>query len=342
MGGVAKTPTILVTGGGGFLGGAIVRRLVERGDRVRTFSRKSYPALAELGVEQVEGDLTDSESVSAACEGIERVFHTAAKPGVWGRYADFYEANTAGTLNLLAACRRGGVDRLVHTSSPSVVFDGSDQEGVDESAPYPEEFEAHYPRTKAMAEKAVLEAAKAGAVKAVALRPHLIWGPGDPHLTPRILRRAESLRRIGEGRNRVDTIYIDNAADAHLLAAEALEKNPELSGRAYFISQGEPMPLWDMVNAILAAGGRPPVEKTISPVAARRVATVLEWVYRTFRLPGEPRLTRFVVDELAAAHWFDIGAARRDLGYEPRVSTEEGLKRLEAWLRETGQFVGEG
>lgn len=342
MGGVAETPQILVTGGGGFLGGAIVRRLVERGERVRTFSRKTYPALAELGVEQAEGDLTDPEAVADACEGIELVFHTAAKPGVWGRYADFYDANTAGTLNLLAACRRGGVDRLIHTSSPSVVFDGSDQEGVDESVPYPEEFEAHYPHTKAMAEKAVLEAAKAGAVKAVALRPHLIWGPGDPHLTPRILQRAKSLRQIGEGRNRVDTIYIDNAAEAHLLAAEALEKNPEISGRAYFISQGEPMPLWDMVNAILAAGGRPPVEKTISPARARRVAAVLEWVYRTFRLPGEPRLTRFVVDELAASHWFDIGAARRDLGYTPRVSTEEGLRRLEAWLRETGQFAGEG
>mgnify|MGYP006273276361 CR=1 FL=1 len=337
MGGVADAPTVLVTGGGGFLGSAIVRRLVEQGERVRTFSRKRYSALAELGVSQMEGDLTDPDAVTAACEGIELVFHTAAKPGVWGRYADFYDPNTTGTLNILAACRRAGVSRLVHTSSPSVVFDGTDQEGVDESVPYPEHFHAHYPHTKAMAEKAVVEAARAGAVKAVALRPHLIWGPGDPHLVPRILQRGDSLRRIGDGHNRVDTIYIDNAADAHLLAAEALRNKPEISGRVYFISQDAPIPLWEMVDAILAAGGRPPVQGHISPATARRIGAVLEWIYRTFRLPGEPRLTRFVVDELSASHWFDIGAARRDLGYDPRVSTEEGLRRLGEWLRETGQ-----
>lgn len=340
MGGIADGPKVLVTGGGGFLGGAIVRLLAERGTRVRTFSRRTYPELDALGAEQVEGDLADIEAVSGACEGIELVFHTAARPGVWGRYADFYDANTAGTLNVLAACRRNGVGRLVHTSSPSVVFDGSDQEGVDESAPYPAEFHAHYPHTKAMAEKAVVEAARAAAVRAVALRPHLIWGPGDRHLVPRILKRAGSLRRIGTGENRVDTIYIDNAAEAHLLAAEALRDRPEISGRVYFISQDEPVPLWDMVDAILAAGGLPPVRGTMSPGTARRIGAALEWVHQTFRLPGEPRLTRFVVDELSTAHWFDIGAARRDLGYAPRVSTEEGLRRLGEWLRETGRAPG--
>jgi 2-alkyl-3-oxoalkanoate reductase len=337
MGPIADAPEVLVTGGGGFLGGAIVRRLVERGERVRTFSRRSYPELETLGVEQVEGDLADPEAVSGACAGIRRVFHTAAKPGVWGRYAEFHAANTTGTLNVLAACRRNGVERLIHTSSPSVVFDGSDQEGVDESAPYPEEFHAHYPHTKAMAEKAVVESARAGAVRAVALRPHLIWGPGDRHLVPRILARAKSLRRIGSGENRADTIYIDNAAEAHLRADEALGDRPEISGRVYFISQGEPVPLWDMVDAILAAGGRPPVRGSISVGTARRIGAALEWFYGTFGLSGEPRLTRFVVDELSASHWFDISAARRDLGYAPRVSTEEGLERLAAWLRETGQ-----
>ncbi len=244
---------VLVTGGGGFLGGAIVRRLADRGVSVRSFSRSAYPQLADLGVEQVQGDIADLRAVKDACEGVELVFHTAALPGVWGDYERFYRTNTLGASRLIQACRETGVARLVHTSSPSVVFDGTDMEGVDESVPYPPRYHAHYPRTKALAEQAVKEAARTG-LPAVILRPHLIWGPGDRHLAPRILERAESLRIVGPGNNLVDTIYIDNAADAHLSAAEALKSNPDLSGRIYFISQDNPINLWEMVNHILAAG----------------------------------------------------------------------------------------
>ena len=318
---------ILVTGGGGFLGGAIVRELIRREESVRTFSRRRYPDLDDLGVEQIRGDLTEPEAVEHACRGVEVVFHTAAKPGVWGEWKTYYAANVTGTRNVLQACRNCGVARLIHTSSPSVVFDGTDMEGVDETVPYPTEYHAHYPKTKAMAEQAVLVAAKRG-IQAVILRPHLIWGPGDPHLTPRILARAHRLRIVGSGQNRVDTIYIDNAAKAHLLAAEALRDHPELSGRIYFISQDDPIPLWDMVNAILAAAGKPPVRRAISQQGAARLGSLLEWLFRTFRIPGEPPMTRFIAEELATAHWFDITAAKRDLGYQPEVSTEEGLKRL--------------
>jgi nucleoside-diphosphate-sugar epimerase len=323
--------TILVTGGGGFLGGALVRLLVDRGANVRSFSRARYPALDALGVEQVQGDLADADALQGACRGVELVFHVAAKAGVWGPYTAFHQANVVGTRNVLQACRDNGIGRLVYTSSPSVVFDGRDMEGADESAPYPKVFHAHYPRTKAAAEQLVRAAAD-GRLCTLILRPHLIWGPGDNHLVPRIIQRAHRLRRIGDGSNKVDTIYVDNAALAHVLAARKLAERPELSGGVYFISQDAPVPLWDMVNAILAAADLPPVERTLSLKTARRIGAGLEWLYRTFRLPGEPPMTRFVAEELAHAHWFDIRAAREDLGYRPIVSTDEGLRRLRQWL----------
>jgi nucleoside-diphosphate-sugar epimerase len=333
-----KGKSALVTGGGGFLGGAIVRQLLEAGARVRSFSRRHYPALEQIGVDQVQGDLADVEAVRRAMTAIDLVFHVAAKPGVWGRYQDYHRPNVTGTENVLRACRERDVRHLVYTSSPSVIFNGLDMAGVDESVPYPDNWEAHYPRTKALAEKMVLDAGRVD-LQTITLRPHLIWGPGDNHLVPRIIRRARRLRRVGDGRNRVDTIYIDNAAQAHLLAASGLLDRPVLSGRVFFISQDEPIALWEMVDAILSAAGRPPVRRTISAPAARRIGTLMEWFYRTLHLPGEPPLTRFVAEELATEHWFDIRAAKTELGYRPQVSTREGLRRLQAWLQEERQAL---
>jgi nucleoside-diphosphate-sugar epimerase len=322
----------LVTGGGGFLGGAVVRLLAARGDRVRTFSRGRYPVLDALGVEQHQGDLADEGAVERACRGADVVFHVAARAGVWGPYADYYRANALGTFRLLEACRRRGVPRLVFTSTPSVVFDGTDMAGVDESVRYSSRPATPYQATKIAAEKAVLEAA-GGRLRTVALRPHLIWGPGDNHLVPRIVARADRLRIVGRGDNRVDTVYVDNAARAHLLAADRLAEDPGVSGRAYFISQGEPVRLWEMVDRILEAAGLPPVTRRVPRTVAWTAGAFLELAYRVLPLPGEPPMTRFVAQELATDHWFDISAARKDLGYEPAVSTEEGLERLRYWLR---------
>jgi 2-alkyl-3-oxoalkanoate reductase len=332
--------SVLVTGGGGFLGGAIVRRLVARGDQVASFARRSYPELAALGVAQLQGDVADPAAVDIACRGREVVFHAAARAGVWGPYAAYHRPNVTGTANVIAACRRQGVGVLVHTSSPSVVFHGGDMEGVNESVPYPAHYHAAYPRTKALAERLVIRAAREG-LAAIILRPHLIWGPGDTHLVPRIIARAERLKRIGRRPKRVDTIYIDNAADAHLLAAERLAADPGLSGRIYFISQGAPIPLWDMINAILAAAGKPPVTRTVPPWTAWLAGALLEGIYTVFRIRQEPPMTRFVARELATAHWFDISAARHDLGYVPRVSTAEGLARLAAWLGQGDRQPGQ-
>ncbi len=327
----------LVTGGGGFLGLAIVRALRARGDAVRTLSRQEHPALRELGAEHVRGDVADAAAVSAVARGCDIVFHVAAKAGLAGPYEEYHRANVVGTENVLAACREHGIRRLVHTSSPSVVFNGRDMEGVDESVPYPTHFEAHYPHTKALAEQRVL-AANSPTLATAALRPHLIWGPGDNHLLPRLIARAKAgqLRRIGTRPKRVDTVFIENAAEAHLLAADALAPSSACAGRAYFISNGEPIELWEMVNRMLAVAGLPPVTRSV-PVP---VAMALAWGLENFALltgsQREPRLTRFVVREMSTAHWFDISAAKRDFGYVPRVSTEEGLRRMAEHLKRGG------
>jgi len=325
---------VLVTGGGGFLGRAIVERLLARGDRVRVFARGTYPELIARGAELIRGDITDREAVSAACRGCDVVIHVAARAGVWGTYREFFEPNVRGTEHVVAACRAAGVARLVFTSSPSVVFDGRDLENADESLAYPRRFASHYSATKALAEQLVL-AANDRHLRTLALRPHLVWGPRDPHIVPRLIAQARAGRlvQVGDGHNRIDSTYIDNAAEAHLLAADALASNPNAAGRAYFITNGQPLPAWELINRILAAAGLPPVRRRISRRTARIVGAGLEAVHRVLRLPGEPRLTRFLADELATSHWFNISAAARELGYAPRITIAEGLKRLEDWLR---------
>lgn len=323
---------VMVTGGGGFLGKAIVKLLVERGDDVVSFSRNHYTDLAAMGVQQILGDISDKVAVENACKDLDLLFHVAAKPGIWGDYTDYYKTNVLGTQNVISACQKHHVSRLVYTSSPSVIFGGTSMEGVDESVPYPDNYSAHYPRTKAIAEQQVVRSTSES-LKTIILRPHLIWGPGDNHLVPRIIERANRLIRVGSGQNLVDTIYIDNAAEGHILAANRLEENHNLSGKIYFISQGDPLPLWEMVDNILMAAGLAPVQRSMPYSIAWLAGAFLELVYKTFNIRGEPQMTRFLAKELATAHWFNINAARNDLGYRPRVSTKKGLVRLENWLK---------
>ncbi|MEU8196407.1 NAD-dependent epimerase/dehydratase family protein [Microbispora amethystogenes] len=319
---------VLVTGGGGFLGEAVCRRLAARGDTVHALQRHRSPALAALGVTQHLADVRDRAAVTAAVAGCEAVVHCAAKAGVHGRDRDYEEINVSGTRNVLDACARHGA-RLVHTSSPSVVHDGRDLEGVDESVPYARRFPAAYPRTKAEAERLVLAEAATGRVTAVALRPHLIWGPGDPHFLPRLVAGRRLLWLLGETDKTIDTTYVDNAADAHLLALDRLRPGSPLAGRAYFVTQGEPCGFGEWLGLLLRAAGLPPVTRRAPVGPALRAARLLERVRRlplTRRLP--PLL--FLVEQASTAHWFDISAARRDLGYRPRVSMAEGLARLTA------------
>jgi nucleoside-diphosphate-sugar epimerase len=329
---------VLVTGGGGFLGTAICRALRARGDAVLSYSRQRYPWLERLAVEQVRGDIAALDGLIAATRGCDAIVHVAAKAGAWGKLEDYYETNVRGTDNVLAACAMNGIARLVYTSTPSVVHGGGDLEGVNESAPYAERFHAHYPATKKLAEQRVL-AANSATLATVALRPHLIWGPGDNQLLPRLLarRRAGRLRFIGRERKRVDVTYVDNAAAAHVAALDRLVPGAACAGKAYFISQGEPVYLDDMVNKLLHACREPSETRRLPFGLATTLGFVFESVYELLRIEREPPLTRFIVEQLATAHWYDIAAARRDLGYAPSVSIQEGLLKLAQWYEQEGR-----
>jgi nucleoside-diphosphate-sugar epimerase len=323
----------LVTGAGGFLGQYLARQLVARGDKVRALSRGNYPFLTELGVESVQGDIQDASAVERACQGVDAVFHVAAIAGIWGKWRTYYGINVLGTRNVIAACRKNSVPRLIYTSSPSVTFAASDQCGIDESAPYPKRWLAHYPHTKALAEQKVL-AANSEELLTCALRPHLIWGPGDQHLIPRLLARARAgqLRRVGAGKNVMDAVYVENAAAAHLLAADKLDLGSPVCGKPYFITNGEPVNCWDWINEILSLAGVPRVTQSISYRAAYAAGAVLESIWTLTGRTDEPRMTRFLAAQLATSHYFNITAACRDLGYEPRIEMAEGMQRLRGAL----------
>lgn len=319
---------VLVTGGGGFLGQAIVRQLLEAGHKVAVLNRSAYPALESLGVECLRGDLGDCDAVAAACRGRDAVIHAGARAGPGLYRADFERANVTGTQNVIDACRAHGIGMLVHTSSPSVVHAGGDIEGGDESLRYPAHFPAPYPATKAEAEQRVL-VANDESLRTVALRPHLIWGPGDNHLLPRLVGRNRAGRlRLPAPEKKIDTVYIDNAAEAHILALDNLAGSASAAGRAYFITNGEPLPVAEIMFRLLEAAGEIPRIGHAPLSVARAAGAAVGAVWRGLRLKSDPPVSRFVVEHLATAHWFDITAAKRDLGYRPRVSIAAGLERL--------------
>lgn len=371
------TVAAFITGASGFIGGKIAERLLAAGREVRVLARRPLPELEKLGARVVRGDLDDPVTLARGMEGVGTVFHVAGRVGVWGPDGEFFRVNVEGTRHVIAACRAARVPRLVYTSSPSVVFNGGDLAGVDESAPLCTQAPCAYPTSKAAAERLV-SAANDSELATVSLRPHLVWGPGDRNIVPRVLKLARSgrLKIIGIGRNLVDCTHIANVVDAHLLAEHALAhaaqppaapaicnligyKSPEAHseaaeksnllgytspeacdprGRAYFITNGEPVVLWDWINELLRGLGEPPVTKHISLATAYRAAGVLEFFWRVLPLKGEPPTTRFVVKELATDHWFKIDAARRDLGYAPRVSMAAGTAELVAHYRAGNRF----
>jgi nucleoside-diphosphate-sugar epimerase len=327
---------VMVTGGGGFLGGAIVKALVARGNEVVSLQRGVYPALDRPGITAIQGDMTDQSTVNKASEGCNVIYHVAGLTGVWGNYQDYYHINVTGTECVINACKTNGIKKLVYTSSPSVVFNGSDEENVDESISYPETYFNHYQRTKSTAEQMVL-AANSNELATVALRPHLIWGPGDPHLVGRILDRAKKgkLKLVSGKQNLVDTTYIDNAAQAHLCADEMLAIGSSCAGKAYFITNGEPRVMSDIINGILKAHDMPEITSTVPASMLYTIGTLSEWIYKLLNIKSEPMMTRFIAKQLSSAHWYNLNNTRRDLGYKPTISIHEGMQLLSQAYKES-------
>jgi nucleoside-diphosphate-sugar epimerase len=331
----------LVTGGGGFLGRYIVEQLLARGDRVCIYSRGDYPDLAALGVEIRQGDLRDESAVLDATAGVDAVLHVAAQPGIWGPWKTYYEINTLGTQHVINACWKQGVEKLVYTSSPSVVYDGKPHLSADESLPYPTRYLCHYARSKALAEQAVLRANGERGLNTIALRPHLIWGPRDNHLVPRLIERARTGRliRVGDGTNLISMSYVENAAAAHLQALEALRPDSACAGKAYFINEAQPVRLWDWINQLLELAGLPPVRRSISPVMAWAAGGVCEAVYTLLRMKSDPPMTRFLASQLSRTHVYSIANAQRDFRYTPIVSFAEGMHRIAPEVRQCAHRV---
>jgi nucleoside-diphosphate-sugar epimerase len=331
----------LVTGGGGFLGQALVRLLVAEGIQVTSASRGRYPELEALGVRSATLDLEDPRGLPRLLEGHDTLFHVAARPGIFGPRSAYRRVNVDGTLALLAAARAVGLPRFVYTSSPSVVFDGRDHRQADAALPYPRQHLAHYPATKAEAERAVL-AADSPQLASVALRPHLIFGPGDPNLLPRLIARARAGRlvQVGDGHNEVSLTYVDNAARAHLCAARALAPGAPCAGRAYFVNQAEPVRLWDWIGALLAALGLPPVRRRVPMPLAYALGAACEAAWKLLPLSGEPPMSRFLAQQLALTHTYDLGPAERDLRYIETTDMAEATARTLAWLRGSAGAAG--
>lgn len=319
---------ILVTGGGGFLGSAVCRQLAERGHEVVAFQRSPATHLESHGITSQEGDITDYQDLLNAASGCGAIVHTAGKAGIWGKPEDFYAINVEGTSNVIRVCREQGIRTLVHTSSPSVVHSGGDIEGGDESLPLATHFSAHYPETKAEAERRIIKSNDEN-LKTTALRPHLIWGPGDPHILPRLLAKAKGGKLALPAPDKIiDTIFVENAAQAHIHALDELITTARCAGKAYFVTNNEPLPQGEIIGKLLAALG---VDVTIRAVPARIASTagaLCETAWKAFSLKGEPPVTRFSVEQLATAHWFDTSAAERDFGYLPSISIAAGLEIL--------------
>jgi 2-alkyl-3-oxoalkanoate reductase len=322
---------VLLTGATGFLGRVLARRFADAGHAVVALVREHDAALDELGVEQAQGDVTSLDAVIAAAAGCEAVVHTAARVAPLGRIEDYYDVNVAGTSHVLAACEYNDVRSLVFTSCAGIVIDRGDLAGVNETQRPPARARTPYLATKALAEAHVL-AANGPKLATVAIRPHLLWGPGEARLLARLaaLARSGRLRLIGEPGTKIDTCYVDNAADAHLAALDRIEPGASIAGKAYFVTQGEPATVESFFNGLLRAAGFPAETRRLSPGLARILASTA--AIRRALIGTDPLVTADSLALFGQSAGFNIAAARRELGYAPRVGMAEGLARVSAHL----------
>ncbi len=330
---------VAITGASSLIGRALAGELVRRGDRVVVFQRGEFAVDAREAnefssqVEQRRGDVRDRAALDAAFDGCEVVVHLAAKVGVVGDRDDYVSVNVDGTRNVLEAARHSGVWGVVHVSSPSVAHDGRPIVGGAADPPVHDHGAAWYPETKAIAERLAL-AASDDHCAVVAIRPHLVWGPGDTQLVGRIVDRAAAgrLALVGGGRALVDTTYIDNAATALVAAVDAIRPGGACAGKAYVVSNGEPRPIRELVEAFCRAADVPFDPRDVPLGVARRIGSLIDRVWPRLDRSDEPPLTRFLAEQLGTAHWFDQRAVRTDLGWEPTISIDDGLAALADWF----------
>ena len=322
---------VLVTGGTSLFGAGVVRALHSRGDEVVVLQRRPSPVAAELGLREVLADLTDAPAVVRAAEGVDAVVHVAGRVGVVGSAREFHETNVIGTRVVLDAARAAGAGRLVFISSPSVAHAGAALAGRSADPADPQRARGHYSRSKARAELDVL-AADAPGFATLAIRPHLIWGPGDTQLVGRIVDRARSgrLALVGGGRALIDTIYLDNAVDA---ALAALDRSVDAHGEVFVVSNGEPRTVVELIERICAATGAPLPRRSVPRPLAWAGGAVAEGVWRLAGRTDDPPMTRFLATQLATAHWFDQRRVREVLDWTPRISLDEGFALLAAHRR---------
>lgn len=317
---------VLVTGATSMIGRGVAQRLTAAGHHVETLQRNT----SGLPNREWLGSITDEEHVTAAVQDVDSIVHLAAKVGVAGRWEEYEAVNRHGTQLLLDAGRRAGVKRFVQISSPSVAHAGHSLIAADAAPADPAGARGHYARSKAMAERYALSQAGAD-LAVVAIRPHLVWGPGDPQLVGRIVERARAgrLATIGSGAALIDTTYVDNAVDA-IVATH--ERSPRLNGRAIVVSNGQPRPVHELLTRIVAAAGLPEPTMRVPATLAIAGGGVAEWVWNRANWQNDPPMTSFLAEQLSTAHWFDQREARAALDWKPAVTLEEGFQRLAAWF----------
>lgn len=322
---------ILVTGAGGFIGKYVVKILLKEGHNLYAFSRSKYDELENLGVTCITGDISNENEVLNASTGMDAIFHIASKVGMWGTWDSFYNTNVIGTKNVIAACEKNNIQRLIYTSTPSVVFGNEDICNETEEISYPDKYLNYYAHTKSIAEKLVLEANNSQSLCTVALRPHLVFGPEDKNLIPRLVDSARKgrLKIVGDGNNLVDVLYVENAAQAHVNAFKELSPKAKCCGKAYFLGQNEPVKLWSFINKILELKGVNPITKKIPTKVVYFVGYLVELFLKTFRIfDVHPIMTRFVALQLSKSHYFNHEAAKAEINFDPIISTNEALKKI--------------
>ena len=313
---------ILVTGAGGFIGKALSLKLNREGYQVLGLARGDYKEMREAGIEMIRADITNLDSIAPHFKNVDACFHVASKVAMWGRWQEFYQINVQGAMNVLTACLSNKVPRLIYTSTPSVVFGNQSIESGDEGLPYPSKYYSFYARSKALAEKYILKANNQG-IKTLALRPHLVFGPGDKNLIPKLVELGSKgrLKIIGDGNNLVDVTYIENVVEAHRLALLKLMQGDPVDGLAYFIGQG-PVNLWSFINKVLHRFEISPVQKKTSFNIAYFMGGVLEKIF------PNPPMTRFIALQMSKSHYFSHERAEKLLGWHPKVSLADAIERL--------------